>query len=102
MKRFKYWAAYLVVITMIFTSCSKEENDVMDNPQEQDLIQLQFGPILNDFVAKQSKDHYPDPPGCSESDPSYVHVALQYPNDSWVDDKDGDNGEFIQIPVNYL
>jgi hypothetical protein len=100
MKKLKYWAAYLVVLTMIFTSCSKEETD-LNNPQEQDLIQLQFGALLNDLSSKQAiKDHL-DPPACSETDPSYVHVALRYPDDSWVDGKDGDNEQFIQIPINW-
>jgi hypothetical protein len=101
MKKLNYWAAYLVVLTMIFTSCSKDENDVMETPQAQDLIQLQFGALLNDFSSKQATKDHLDPPACSETAPSYVHVALQYPDDSWVDGKDGDNEQFIQIPINW-
>jgi hypothetical protein len=117
MKKFKYWAAYLVVLTMIFTSCSKDGNDVATDLTGQDKLQLQFGTLLNDFnKSRLTKDHtddvidYDTPVDCNEGVPTVVLVALRDqssfadPDDPnnlgpWVAFQDGDAGQFIEVGV---
>jgi hypothetical protein len=84
MKKFKYWATYLVVLTMIFTSCSKDEatSDISD----QEMVELKFTSVLQDYNKFQKQQLQEFIPECREmtlgDDPvpviaSSVFVVLQ-------------------------
>ena len=75
MKKFKSCLAYLVVLSMFFTSCSKEESGVTGS--DEDTVQLQLGALLNNFETRQaSKAHLSDPTECREAAPAYVRLGL--------------------------
>ena len=100
MKKLNYCWSFVIVLSLLFTSCSKEETDVT-GPDSQDTFQLQFGTLLNDF-AKQTKDHLSgDPVECRVADPSYVLVALTNSSDDWVAgmNPEADANDFIKINV---
>lgn len=76
MKNFKFCIAYLAIFAMVFTSCSKDENNVA-NP-DQELATLSFAPLLNDLKAatstsKQAENGIPE---CSATAPDYVRVIV--------------------------
>lgn len=77
MKRISYYLCYIAVCAMVFTSCSKEEENV--NSDNTDKATLSFGAILNDLV-NQSSNKQSDPgdlPVCTDGAvASYVHIAL--------------------------
>lgn len=75
MKTFKLLFAYLTVLALMFTSCSKDEG-VAERDDEK--ATLSFTTILNDLVAnkaslKQSLENLPE---CSDDVPAYVEVVL--------------------------
>jgi hypothetical protein len=79
MKKFKYWAAYLVVLTMIFTSCSKDE--AVSDSSDKEMVELRFSSLLNEFGKSQqtTKDSHV-PPQCSDDQSriptsAYVKIA---------------------------
>ncbi len=102
MKKLNYCWSFVMILALLFTSCSKDEaTDVMP---DQDTFQLQFGTLLNDF-AKQSKDHLSDDPVvCRDAAPSYVLVALTDSNNNWVAGKNpeavgADENDFIKVNI---
>ena len=93
MKNFKISIAWLAVLALIFTSCSKEESGVVTDDQE--LIQVTFGSLMNDF---NSQNKQAEPGECSEADPAYVHVAITDSNGDYIGEDDG-----LDIPdVNFI
>ncbi|MGY5846859.1 thrombospondin type 3 repeat-containing protein [Salegentibacter sp. HM20] len=76
MKNFKYYFAGLAIVAMLFTSCSKEEDSLINDPSEK--ATLSFGAVLNDLLANrsQAKQALGDIPECSDAAPSYVEVVL--------------------------
>lgn len=99
MKNFKISIAWLAMFALIFTSCSKEETDVM--PDDQENIQITFGSILNDF---QNDNRQSDPGECNEGDPAYVWVAITDENGDYIGEDDGDdnpNVNFIEVGLNW-
>ncbi|WP_324719241.1 hypothetical protein [Salinimicrobium sp. HB62] len=93
MKNFKISIAWLAVLALIFTSCSKEESGAVTDDQE--LIQVTFGSLMNDF---NSQNKQAEPGECSTADPAYVHVAITDSNGDYIGDDDG-----IDVPnVNFI
>lgn len=73
MKKLKLCFATLVVFTMIFTSCSKDEAQI-DNS---DKASLTFSAIVNDAVNKAAnRQSIEDLPDCSADAPAYVRIVL--------------------------
>jgi len=99
MKNFNKYLSGLAIIALLFTSCSKDENNMTDDA-DKNLSSLSFGAVLNDFVSKRAelKAHLSDVPSCSDGVPAYVQVALKN-GDTWVAGQNGDEGGFIQIPI---
>jgi len=101
MKNFKFCIAYLAIFAMIFTSCSKDEVGVQEDPNT-NMATISFGAVLNDFVANRAALKTPltgDVPVCSDAAPVKVRVALKNSGGMWVAGEDGDAGGFIEIPV---
>lgn len=83
MKNFKLSLAYLAVFSMIFASCSKEEN-AMDT--DENSVVLTFGAVLNDLANRASKQSQFDQiPTCSDEDPSYAVIGLTVDGEEWED-----------------
>jgi hypothetical protein len=93
MKKFKFSLAWLTVLALVFTSCSKEETGVVTDDQEK--IQVTFGSLLNDF---NSQNKQAEPGECSDADPAYIHVAITDSNGMYIGDDDG-----IDVPnINFI
>lgn len=81
MKNLKSFIASLVVLTMIFTSCSKDEPQI-DSSEK---ATLSFGAIVNDLMNKTgTKQALADIPACSDDAPAYVHIVLMQGDDEVV------------------
>ncbi len=77
MKNFKIWIASLAAFAMIFTSCSKDEDSLIDISGQEKAV-LSFGTILNDMATarsanKQAASEFPE---CSDEAPFYVEIIL--------------------------
>ncbi len=97
MKNFKFSIAWLTVLALIFTSCSKEETD---SPiQDEEVVQLTFGSILNDFQ-DQNKQFTPGEV-CREDDPAYVMVAITDEGGAYIDDGDADADDLFQVDLKW-
>ncbi len=99
MKNFNKYLTGLAIVALLFTSCSKDENNMNDGA-DKNVASVSFGAILNDFVSSKAelKSHLSDIPSCSDAAPAYVQVALKN-GDAWVAGQNGDEGGFIQIPI---
>ena len=77
MKNFKNYVAFLAIFAMIFTSCSKDENSLVDGPV-QDLSTLSFAPLLDnlDNARAALKQQTNGIPACSDTAPAYVQIVL--------------------------
>ncbi len=97
MKSFKFYIAWLAMLALIFTSCSKEE---IDSPiQDEEVVQLTFGSILNDFQ-DQNKQFTPGEV-CREDDPAYVMVAITDEGGAYIDDGDADADDLFQVDLKW-
>lgn len=78
MKRFKLSIAYVAILALIFTSCSKENDSDINSEGEK--VNLTFGAIVNDLVENKAatKNRLSDVPECSESTPAYVEVVVSH------------------------
>lgn len=75
MKNFKLSMGVVAVMTMLFTSCSKDEATVATN--ETETASLSFGTLLNDMVNnKSSLKQQLDLPECADGTPVFVEVVL--------------------------
>ncbi len=73
MKNLRLCMASLVVFTMIFTSCSKDEPQIEDS----DKATLAFGAIVNDLMNKAgTKQAMDEIPACNEDAPAFVRIVL--------------------------
>ncbi|SDL29229.1 hypothetical protein SAMN04488034_10393 [Salinimicrobium catena] len=73
MKNLRLFIASLVVFTLIFTSCSKDEPQIEGSEK----ASLSFGAIVNDLLNRSgTKQAVMDLPACSDDTPAYVHVVL--------------------------
>ncbi|MDX1602445.1 MAG: hypothetical protein R3209_05205 [Salinimicrobium sediminis] len=76
MKRISYYLCYVAVLAMVFTSCSKEEDNLVSN--DTDKATLSFGAILNDLAKSNNKQSSTDDlPECTDgATAAYVEIAL--------------------------
>lgn len=75
MKNFKLHLAYLAVLALVFTSCSKDEEAIGNEAKQK--TSISFATVLNDLVANKSAlKQQLDIPGCSEDAPAYVSVVI--------------------------
>ncbi len=84
MKNFKFSIAWLAMFALIFTSCSKEEADLVTEDQE--LIQLSFGSIMNDF---KDQNKQADPGECREGTPDYVWIGITDSDGNYIGEGGG-------------
>lgn len=80
MKNFKNYLFYLSIFALIFTSCSKEDEGIQDDPNAETGT-ISFGTILNDLIADEAeiKQAVGDLPACSGDVPAFVEVVLTGP-----------------------
>lgn len=75
MKNLKSSLSIMVIIALMFTSCSKEETGV--TPVDSEKATLSFGAIINDLTSNRtSKQAIGDIPECSNDEPAYVRIVL--------------------------
>lgn len=73
MKNLKLCIASIMMFTLIFTSCSKDETQ-MENSEK---ATLSFGAIVNDLLNTQAtKQALADIPDCTDDAPAYVTIVL--------------------------
>jgi len=76
MNKFKSYLAFLTICALLFSSCSKEEDPIVDDPNAK-TAKVSFATILNDLAANNSAfKQQLDIPGCSEGTPAFVEVVL--------------------------
>ena len=76
MKNIKRYIGFVAIVALLFTSCTKEENN-LPNTSDSELAKLSFAPLLDDLensraVSKQAQEI----PECSEAAPNYVEIIL--------------------------
>lgn len=78
MKNFKLLIAFMALLAMILTSCSKENEQETIAAGEK--VALTFGAIVNNLVENRTatKDHLSDIPECSDDIPAYVEVVVSH------------------------
>ncbi|WP_300440021.1 thrombospondin type 3 repeat-containing protein [Christiangramia sp.] len=102
--------AYVAVMTLMLTSCSKEESSaVIDDPSGAQSVNLQFGAVLNDLANRgMSKGHFNQVPDCSDEEPAVAVIEFSYGGNNYsteVDILEDENGFFtdysddLKIPV---
>src|SRR5690606_34499448 len=76
MNKFKSYLAFLTICALLFSSCSKEEDPAVDDPNAK-TAKVSFATILNDLASNNSAfKQQLDIPGCSEGTPAFVEVVL--------------------------
>ncbi|WP_373057545.1 alpha/beta hydrolase [Zunongwangia sp. H14] len=100
MKKINYNFLAFAFVALLFSSCSKEDGN---EKTSENFARLSFSTALNQMLDKQStfKNHLDDVPDCINGEPAYVQVALQDSDGNWVAGEDGDEDNFIEIPVLY-
>ena len=75
MKKMKLYLTSLMVIAILFSSCSKEENEVN---QVNDKASLSFSAIVQNLTEKSGtkQSNIEDLPVCSDDAPAYVEIIL--------------------------
>ena len=75
MKNLKTLMGMFVLFAFMFTSCSKDESNPMNNSEK---ATLSFGAIVNDLASKATNKQSDagNMPECSDAQPSYVTVVL--------------------------
>ena len=76
MKNFKNYFTSIVVVAMLFASCSKDETSGEPKVGD-DMATISLGAVLNDFIKNQDafKQSIPE---CSEDAPMYARVVLTH------------------------
>lgn len=72
MKKFNTYIACIAVFALLFTSCSKDDENNLKNS---DTATISFGPILNDLLNSRQAEGG-DIPGCSDGDAAFVSIIL--------------------------
>jgi len=76
MKTFKRYMAILAVFSLLFSSCTEEENNLIDDPTSEKFAELSLGASLNDMVNRaEIKQSLPE---CSSEVPAFAHVELTH------------------------
>lgn len=77
MNKFKSYFAFLTICTLLFSSCSKEEDSIDPNAET---ATLSFATVLNDMMNKNAAlKQQLDIPECSDATPAFVEVVLTGP-----------------------
>lgn len=78
MKTIKNYFSFLFVLSLLLTSCSKDE--AVQDVSSDEVAVLTFGSVLNAMVnkaaAKQAENG--DLPACSDDEPAYAQISLTY------------------------
>lgn len=76
MKDLKRYMSFVAIFALLFTSCSKDQEDGINN--NSDTATLSFGAIVNDLVNNRAanKQAVSDLPECTDDTPSYVEIVL--------------------------
>lgn len=80
MKNFKTYLGAIAIFAFLFTSCSKENEGGLLNP-DSETTALTFSAIVNDVMsnrAANTKQSVGDLPMCSNDDPAYVQIVLAH------------------------
>ncbi|MDR5590611.1 hypothetical protein [Christiangramia sp. SM2212] len=113
MKIFNRYIAFIAIVAMLFTSCSKDENNpsASDDPSASGTVELTFGALLNDLAnraASVNKDHFDQVPDCADSEPAVARIGFSYGGSDYEVDVDilsdetgyfTDYSEELKIPV---
>ena len=76
MKLLKKYMAVIAVFSLVFSSCTKEENNLTDDPASENFAELSLGASLNSLVNRTAvKQSLPE---CSSEAPAYAHVELTH------------------------
>lgn len=78
MKTFKYYLAYLAIFSLMLSSCSKDESTSADDPTNDNVAVISFGPVLNSMLKQATTKQESDIPECSTADPAYAQISLTY------------------------
>lgn len=75
MRKFQIYLGLLAAFALVFTSCSKDEDETGSNTES---ASLSFGAIVADMANKSAnkQSDVSDLPACSEDSPAYVEVVL--------------------------
>ncbi len=75
MKKLKFYLSFIAVLSLLFTSCSKDE-EPGSNP-DSDKATLSFGAIVQDLANKSTnKQEVGDMPECTDDTAAYVEIVL--------------------------
>ncbi len=97
MKKNKFYIAWMAMLFFIFTSCSKDETN--GATQDDELIQLTFGSILNDFK-EQNKQAIPGEV-CRDEVPAYVMLGITDATGTYIDDGDADADDLFRVDLKW-
>ncbi len=76
MKVLKRYMAFIAVFSLLFSSCTKEDNSLIDDPATENFAELSLGASLNDMVNRAAiKQSLPE---CSSDAPAYAHIELTH------------------------
>ena len=79
MKLIKNYLSTLVVIALLFTSCSKEEVDAPIDDANAQFSTITFGALLNDLANKSlQKAHFDQVPTCADAEPAVAVIEFSY------------------------
>lgn len=92
MKKLKFSIAWLCMLALVFTSCSKDETGSVTDDQEK--IQLTFGSLLADF---NDANKQAEPGECRDANPSYVMVGITDSSGDYIGDDDGDDNPDVNL-----
>lgn len=86
MRNFKNYLSLVAMAALLFTSCSKEDQNVIP---EENQATVSFATVLNDMVANKAalKDHLSDFPVCSDAIPDHVAIILTGPENVGSEDE---------------
>lgn len=111
MKIINRYLAFVAVLALLFTSCSKEESTSPADDPEIQSVDLTFGAMLNDLsnrAAVSNKAHFDEVPDCSDAEPAIALIGFSYGGNSYeadvaiLSDEQGyftDYSEDLKIPV---
>lgn len=76
MKALKNYMALIAVFSLLLSSCTKEDNTVMNDPGTESFAELSLGASLNSMLNKAAiKQSIPE---CSSEAPAYAHIELTH------------------------
>ena len=75
MKKFKFYLSFIAVLSLLFTSCSKDDESGID--PDSDKATLSFGAVVQDLANKTTnKQSVGDMPECTDDTAAYVELVL--------------------------